>query len=193
MNKFIQIRLAVVFSMVAALASAQDVASARAAYQREQALQEVPRLSQQFDQLSANYESLAGRVARMEGGASGTDELRAEIASLRSQIDQLRRDQERMRTEIVAELGRKIAAMPRPAAPAPVPTVSRGRQASKSKPAPEPEYTGSYYEHTVTSGQTLSLIAKGFDVPLSKILQANPGIKPNALRVGQKLRIPADK
>ena len=41
-------------------------------------------------------------------------------------------------------------------------------------------------------GQTLSEISKGFDVPMQKILQANPGLKPNALRVGQKIRVPAE-
>ena len=55
-----------------------------------------------------------------------------------------------------------------------------------------PAYTGPYYEHVVEAGQTLSFIAKGFETSVQKILDANPGLKANALRVGQKLIIPAE-
>jgi LysM repeat protein len=44
----------------------------------------------------------------------------------------------------------------------------------------------------VEKGQTLSLIAEGFGTTVPKILAANPGLKPNLLRVGQKLIIPAE-
>ena len=177
-------------------ASAQDVASARAAYQQQQAVLEVQRLAQQFDQLAANHESLVGRLARLEEG-SAVGDLRAEIASLKAQIADLRREQETMRREIVADLAKRIAALPRPAPqpPAPPPpAATRGsrRPAATPPPPPQPEYTGSYYEHEVKPGQTLSEISKGFDVPIQKILQANPGLKPNALRVGQKIRVPAE-
>ena len=75
----------------------------------------------------------------------------------------------------------------RPAAPAP-----RASGGAAAKPAP-PAYTGPYYEHVVEAGQTLSFIAKGFDTTVPKILAANPGLKANALRVGQKLIIPAEE
>ena len=182
----------------AMMAFGQDAASARAAYQMQNAVQEVSRLSQQFDQLAANQESLVGRMARLEGGNSGLDELRAEIVSLKAQLDQLRREQETMRREIVADLGKRIAALPRPA-PAPVaPPPPPPAPAASRRPAPPrapaaPEFSGSYYEHEVKPGQTLSVIAKGFDVPMAKILQANPGLNPNALRVGQKIKVPAEK
>ena len=74
----------------------------------------------------------------------------------------------------------------RPAAPAP-----RASGGAAAKPA-APAYSGPYYEHVVESGQTLSFIAKGFETTVPKILAANPGLKANALRVGQKLIIPAE-
>ena len=121
-----------------------------------------------------------------------------EDASLKAQIADLRREQEAMRREIVADLAKRIAALPRPA-PAPQPTYAppprsgaTRRPAANPPPPPQPEYTGSYYEHEVKPGQTLSEISKGFDVPIQKILQANPGLKPNALRVGQKIKVPAE-
>ena len=176
---------------------AQDAAAVRAAYQQQQAVLEVQRLAQQFDQLAANQESLVARMARIEEG-SAVGDLQAEIASLKTQIAELRREQEAMRREIVADLAKRIAALPRPApAPAPQPVytpppATRKGPAARPAPPPQPEYTGSYYEHEVRPGQTLSEISKGFDVPIQKILQANPGLKPNALRVGQKIRVPAE-
>lgn len=84
-----------------------------------------------------------------------------------------------------AEYTRRNAS--RPAAP--TPRASGG--AASAKPA-APAYTGPYYEHVVEPGQTLSFIAKGFETTVPKILAANPGVKANALRVGQKLIIPAE-
>ena len=72
---------------------------------------------------------------------------------------------------------------------APAPRASGG--AAPAKPA-APAYTGPYYEHVVEPGQPLSFIAKGFETTVPKILAANPGLKANALRVGQKLIIPAE-
>jgi len=86
-----------------------------------------------------------------------------------------------------ADYAKRIGA--RPAAPAPAPRAAGG--AAAAKPA-APAYSGSYYEHVVEAGQTLSFIAKGFETTVPKILAANPGLKANALRVGQKLIIPAD-
>ena len=76
----------------------------------------------------------------------------------------------------------------RPAAP--TPRASGG--AASAKPA-APAYSGPYYEHVVEPGQTLSFIAKGFETTVPRILAANPGLKANALRVGQKLIIPAEE
>lgn len=44
--------------------------------------------------------------------------------------------------------------------------------------------------HTVTAGQTLSQIARDYRTPLSAIINANPGIHPNMLTIGQQVVIP---
>ena len=193
-------------SLLAALTlglPAQDAVSARAAFQERQALAEVPRLVQQFDQLAANQDEIVQRLLKVESGSGTEAALRAEIEALRAEVAELkasvRRDQDAMRREIVADLAKRISTLTPPApppAPAPAPVAARppaGRPAAPvAQRQPPPVEIGPHYEYIVEKGQTLSLIAEGFGTTVQKILAANPGLKPNMLRVGQKLIIPAE-
>ena len=182
----------------AAAALAQD--DARSAYQMRQAVQEVQRLSSQFDQMQNGMESLTARIRNVEG-ANASGDLRAEIGALRSELNELKRRQEAMRGEIVAEISKKMAdliAKTRPAPPPPPPpTVStRGEKGARAA-APQHEAapsgpTGPYFEHVVEPGETLSYIAKECNTTVQKIKQYS-GLKSDVLRVGQKLLIPAEE
>ena len=181
--------------LAAVSASAQSTREARAAYQQQQALAEVPRLVQQFDLLVQNQDEIAARLVKLES-ADVTTDVRAEIAALKAEIADLRasirREQDAMRAEIVRDLaGRMSKMMPPPPAPAPVRAAS-SRPAARTAPPPPPPI-GPHYEYIVEKGQTLQLIAKGFDTTVPKIRAMNPGLKPNMLRVGQKLLIPAEE
>lgn len=181
-------------ALAAVSASAQSTREARAAYQQQQALAEVPRLVQQFDLLVQNQDEIAARLVKLES-ADVTTDVRTEIAALKAEIADLRasirREQDAMRAEIVRDLaGRMSKMMPLPPAPAPV-RVASSRPAARTAPPPPP--IGPHYEYIVEKGQTLQLIAKGFDTTVPKILAMNPGLKPNMLRVGQKLLIPAEE
>ena len=193
----------VVTSLCAAFAvglSAQDTAVARAAYQERQALAEVPRLVQQFDQLAANHDVILQRLQKVESGSGTEAALRAESEALRAEVAERkasrRREQDAMRREIVADLAKRISSLtPPPPPPAPaVPAASTPRPtpAAPRQQTPPPAEIGPHYEYVVEKGQTLSLIAEGFGTTVAKILAANPGLKPNLLRVGQKLIIPAE-
>ena len=189
-------------SLLAALTlglPAQDAVSARAAFQERQALAEVPKLVQQFDQLAANQDEIVQRLLKVEAGSGAESALRAEIEALRAEVAELkasiRREQDAMRREIVSDLAKRISTLqppPPPPPPAPVRPVASARPAPAAPQQPPPVEIGPHYEYVVEQGQTLSLIAKGFDTTVQKILAANPGLKPNALRVGQKLIIPAE-
>lgn len=184
-------------ALAAASASAQSAPAARAAYQQQQALAEVPRLVQQFDLLVQNQDEIASRLVKLES-ADVTTDVRAEIAALKAEIADLRasirRDQDAMRAEIVRDLAGRMSKMMPPPAPTPPPAAApvATSRAAVSAPPPPPQI-GPHYEYVVEKGQTLQLIAKGFDTTVPKILAMNPGLKPNALRVGQKLNIPAEE
>jgi membrane-bound lytic murein transglycosylase D len=48
-----------------------------------------------------------------------------------------------------------------------------------------------YYFHTIHSGDTLSEIAQRYGIPISQITSHNPGLRPQYLKIGQRLIIPA--
>ena len=184
----------VIFAVVAlASVSLFAQADARAAYQQRQAVQEVQRLSSQFDQLQHGMESLSSRMNRLESKDSSGD-TRAEIAALRSELNALKRRQEAMRDEIVAEISKKMAdliAKNRPA-PAPAPRSDRKPRGKRSNDAPAATGpTGPYFEHTIEPGETLSYIAKECNTTVSKIKQFN-NMKSDVLRVGEVIKIPAE-
>ena len=191
-------KIAISVACVAWAISAFAQADARAAYQQRQAVQEVQRLSSQFDQLQNGMESLSSRMNRLEG-ANASGDLRAEIGALRSELNELKRRQEAMRGEIVAEISKKMAdllAKNRPAPPPPAPPAARGggrgaRSAPQAEPAPTGP-TGPYFEHTIEPGETLSYIAKECNTTVQKIKQYN-NMKSDNLRVGQVLKIPAEE
>lgn len=179
-------------ALVAGAAQSQDMAAARAAYQQQQALAEVPRLVQQFDVLVQNQDNIVARLQRLEQPAGPDANLQAEIATLRAEVADLRaalpRLQEQIRAAVVADLAQRMAKITPPPPPA---AISAPARAPAARPAPPPS-VGFHYEWVVEKGQTLSLIAQGFDTTVQKILAANPGLKANNLRVGQKLIIPAE-
>lgn len=50
-----------------------------------------------------------------------------------------------------------------------------------------------YYVYQVKSGDTLYALSRHYGVSVKTILQANTGINPNSLKIGQKIVIPALK
>ena len=72
-----------------------------------------------------------------------------------------------------------------PASPPPAPTPE-----SSSAPASTPSSTVGQRIHVVQEGETLSGIARAYDVTADELAQANGLDDPNAIRVGQALVIP---
>lgn len=178
--------------LFAGMASAQT--DARAAYQQRQAVQEVQRLSSQFDQLQNGMESLASRMNRLEADSS-TGDMRAEIAAFRSELNSLKRRQEAMRGEIIAEISKRMVDIIAKSRPASAPAASKGggsrRSSRPNDDSVETGPAGPYFEHTVEPGETLSYIAKECKTTVKKIKQFN-GMKGDTLRVGQIIKIPAE-
>ena len=162
-------------------------------------------------ELRAEIDKLRGEIAELRAAVRrDQDAMRREIvADLTTRLNGITQQMQQNQTQALAQIQtradsalqaaetaakaareqadytKRIAS--RPSAPAA--RASGGDAAAKPSAS---AYTGPYYEHVVEGGQTLSFIAKGYETTVQKILAANPGVKANALRVGQKLIIPAD-
>lgn len=137
--------------------------------------------------------------------------LSAATSSLAQEIHELRRDLQIQGTKIEA-LTNKIAdltavikqreeAKPAPAQAAPVPiavappaegakpTVETPTEAPKAAPVPLPPTIS----HVVAKGETLTGIAKQYNVNLSDLLKLNKNTNDRKLQIGQTLKVPAVK
>ena len=153
-----------------------EIAELRAAVRRDQDAMR----REIVDDLTRRLNEITQQMQQNQAQSVAQIQARAEAALQAAEADaKAAREQ--------AEYTKRMAARP----PAPAPSAATRSSGAKAPAAPT--YSGPYYEHVVESGQTLSFIAKGFDTTVAKILAANPGINANALRVGQKLIIPAEE
>lgn len=59
------------------------------------------------------------------------------------------------------------------------------------EPPPAPPIASQATEYTIAQGDTFSALAKKFGVKVKAIEEANPGVDPAKLKIGQKIHIPA--
>lgn len=76
-----------------------------------------------------------------------------------------------------------------PATSTPLPTLPPPTATPAATATPIPDRTGDI-DYEIQSGDVLGTIAERFDVSLSQIRAANPGINANALSIGQTITIP---
>jgi len=142
--------------------------------QSQQAMALAQQLAGQVDIIQNNVDDHAARLSKLErkNGNADAAALQARVAALEASNAELRRKMDGLRSEITADLTRKI------------------EQIMKSQPKPKPQPTvGPYKEYVVQSGDTLSLVAEAFNTNVRTIREMN-NLKNDNLRVGQKLKVP---
>ncbi len=132
---------------------------------------ELQRLAHLVDQLRASPTG----PSRAE-----VESLQVKLAALDGQLRAVDAARQKDRQDIIDSLSGKIASLvsraPAPRAPATAPKRSASQEG---------------YEHIVAAGESLSAIAAAYKVRASDIVEANGLARPDQLRVGQKLFIPA--
>jgi len=73
--------------------------------------------------------------------------------------------------------------------PSPTPLQPDGLVVSVITPLPSPTPFG----YTVKSGDTMGQIAQAFNVSISALMAANPGVDPNSISIGQTLKVPSQQ
>ncbi|MBM3880295.1 MAG: LysM peptidoglycan-binding domain-containing protein [Verrucomicrobia bacterium] len=183
--------LAVLSGLCAARTWAQNPAAEAAARQAEE--ERYLRLNAAIEDLQASFAALQRRVAALrdelqaareeQAAAARTYVTRAELQDVIERLRELDRKREEDRKLILDEI-RKLAQVPLPEPP---------KRAAPPEPMPPPAAKG--YKYLIKQGDTLDAIIaayrnNGVKVGLDQVLQANPGIKPTALQIGQEVFIP---
>ncbi|MCW5551347.1 MAG: LysM peptidoglycan-binding domain-containing protein [Verrucomicrobiae bacterium] len=134
----------------------------------------------QIESLTREVQTLREQLARPVGNFASQEELR----KLAEKLQEVDRKREADKELILKEFEKlvKLVASRKPAPPATPPTAPGGE--------------GKFFEYTVAQGDTLSAIMQayrdqGVKVTLKQILDANPGLVPERMPVGQKIFIPA--
>ncbi len=139
----------------------------------------------QLADLTGALEGLRKQLKKSDAGYANQEDLRRLIDATR-QLDQARsKDDEEFRTEL-ANLGKMLTSRP-PDTASPTPDQSPASDASAA-PTKRQEYI-------IKLGDTLSGISRAYResntiVSVDQLLKANPGLKPERLRPGQKIFIP---
>lgn len=142
--------------------------------------------------ISDRVDSLAAQLEDIKSGSdSKVGELRAQTQNA---VDVLNSNLNKLRDELVKnrESISKLASMR--AAPRPAQSPA---QASSDAPAQDNAQGGNAEPaadgvkiHKIQSGDTFSKLAKKYAVSLSSILNANPDVNPERLKIGQEIKIP---
>jgi LysM repeat protein len=185
-----------VFTLLAAAgprASAQESATQQEIDQVNATLQDVQsQLDQQDKRITALEQKMADLADKVNtpGGSdyASADDLK-KLAEQVQEIDKKRQEDNQKILDAIAKLGRggSAAELSRHA-----PDVSTTPD-NPTPPANGQAQNGFYYK--VAPGNTLSAIAKayqakGYKVTVKQIEDANPGLNPASLKVGQQIFIP---
>lgn len=159
--------------------------------QREDVLllqEDLNRLRGQLDGMQMELERLRrdvdqARSDQPRAAEAALQSMQASVASLEARIRAVDAAREQDKREIVDKLSGQIAKI--------VGSSGGSRPRAAASPTPKRKVSDEGYEHTVAPGETLSAIAQAYNVRSGDIIDANGLDNPNALRVGQKLFIPA--
>ena len=148
-------------------------------------------LRKQVSELNREVESLREQLAKPNASYARQEDLKS-LADAIKAVDRKRMDDaETVRTELLKL--RKALEMPL------TPPKTKGGSSQREKPvADKPAGDEKVFPYTIQSGDTLDAIVaaykeKNVKVTVAQILAANPGLKADRLRVGQKIYIPAPK
>lgn len=142
--------------------------------------------NKKIDDLQSQIRDLQSQLSKPSGNYASADDLK-QLADAVKEVDRKRQeDNEKVLNEL-EKLGKSLGGS--------VSHRDRGA-ASTMDMKPAVDSNAPHFEYQVQEGDTLAAIVKayrdkGIKVTLQQVLAANPGLKPENLRVKQKIIIPA--
>ncbi len=144
-------------------------------------------LTKSIEKLRKDLETVREEAKQPTGNYASQEDLKR-LTDAVNKIDRNRMEDYDKIAEKLRKLGQTIATSTPPTHPA-----SHGKDSGEPTPAPKDQKG---FEYEVKSGDTLSAIVqacreKNIKVSMDEILKANPRLKAQNMRVGQKIWIPA--
>lgn len=159
----------------------------REQYEYQSLKNDFDSLKERLNVIEASQERLQAELIQIKSG-QGQDQtgLQAKIAELDSLLRATEASRIKMRQDIIDDLSPKIAEILRNNArnSSPNPTNNRAAKVQTG------EHNAGGGSHIVEAGQTLTQIAKQYNISLEALMKANDISDPNKVRQGQKLVIP---
>jgi LysM repeat protein len=147
-------------------------------------------LRKQIEALMKEIESVREQASKPSGNYAAQEDLKT-LEKAVKEVDQKRiEDAEKIQTQLL-NLRKGLLSAP--------PTQNQKKAASPAaNDVPVGDKPEKGFEYTIQKGDTLSTIVqayrdKNIKVSTDQILKANPDLKPEKMRVGQKIFIPAPK
>lgn len=139
----------------------------------------------QIESLTREVQTLREQMARPTSNFASQEDLR-KLAEKLQEVDRKREADKELILKEFEKLVKLVGSSPGGRKPPTAPVT----------PPPAPGGEGKFFEYTVNQGDTLSAIMQayrdqGVKVTLKQILDANPGLVPERMPVGQKIFIPA--
>ncbi|HEY2081310.1 MAG TPA: LysM peptidoglycan-binding domain-containing protein [Verrucomicrobiae bacterium] len=140
--------------------------------------------NKKIDDLQSQIRDLQSQVSKPSGNYASADDVK-QLADAVKEVDKKRQeDNEKVLNEL-EKLGKTLGS-----------TSVRRNSTVESRPPVDVNPNAAHFEYTVQAGDTLSAIVKAYrdkniKITSSQILAANPGLKPENMKVGQKIVIPA--
>ena len=141
--------------------------------------------NKRIQDLEGQVRDLQSQVSKPSGNYASSDDLK-QVADAVKEVDKKRvQDNEKIVAEL-EKLGKTLGGSGRRSA-APAATVTPQTTVDPNSP---------HFEYPVQAGDTLGAIVKayrdkGYKITLTQVLAANPGLKAETMKVGQKIIIPA--
>jgi LysM repeat protein len=142
-----------------------------------------------IETLAKSIETLREQMDKPSGNYASAEDLKR-LADALKEVDRKRlEDYDKIRTDLVSIRKGLLSSQAPPKKSPPPPTSENGDSEKAAKPEKG-------FEYVVKQGQTLSEIVqayrdKNIKVTTEQVLKANPGLKPEKLKPGQKIWIPA--
>ena len=140
--------------------------------------------NKRIEELAKQLREVQEQVNKPSGNYASSDDVQ-KLADAIKEVDKKRKDDNEKVVQELQNLGKSL---------------SSGGSGKKTSSTPNVPTTSNAnqkgYEYVIQQGDTLGVIAKAYrdkniKVTVQQILDANPGLKPESMKTGQKIFIPA--